>query len=97
MSLPLDGILVVSMEQAVAGPFCSNRLKQSGARVIKIERKDGGDFARGYDTAADGESSYFIWLNQDKESINQPSEEISIETSQDKLNNSSVEDKEQDI
>ena len=69
MSLPLDGILVVSMEQAVAGPFCSNRLKQSGARVIKIERKDGGDFARGYDTAAEGESSYFIWLNQGKESI----------------------------
>ena len=49
MSLPLDGILVISMEQAVAGPFCSNRLKQSGARVIKVERKDGGDFARGYD------------------------------------------------
>ena len=69
MSLPLDEILVVSMEQAVAGPFCSNRLKQSGARVIKIERKDGGDFARGYDTAAEGESSYFIWLNQGKESI----------------------------
>ena len=46
MSLPLDGILVVSMEQAVAGPFCSNRLKLAGARVIKIERKDGGDFAR---------------------------------------------------
>ena len=54
MSLPLDGILVVSMEQAVAGPFCSNRLKLAGARVIKIERKDGGDFARGYDTAAEG-------------------------------------------
>ena len=69
MSLPLDGILVVSMEQAVAGPFCSNRLKLAGARVIKIERMDGGDFARGYDTAADGESSYFIWLNQGKESI----------------------------
>ncbi len=69
MSLPLDGILVVSMEQAVAGPFCSNRLKLAGARVIKIERKNGGDFARGYDTAADGESSYFIWLNQGKESI----------------------------
>ena len=69
MSLPLDGILVVSMEQAVAGPFCSNRLKQSGARVIKIERKDGGDFARGYDTSAEGESSYFTWLNQGKESI----------------------------
>ena len=69
MSLPLDGILVVSMEQAVAGPFCSNRLKLAGARVIKIERKDGGDFARGYDTAAEGESSYFVWLNQGKESI----------------------------
>ena len=69
MSLPLDGILVVSMEQAVAGPFCSNRLKLAGARVIKIERTNGGDFARGYDTAAEGESSYFIWLNQGKESI----------------------------
>ena len=69
MSLPLDGILVVSMEQAVAGPFCSNRLRLAGARVIKIERKNGGDFARGYDTAAEGESSYFIWLNQGKESI----------------------------
>ena len=57
------------MEQAVAGPFCSNRLKLAGARVIKIERKNGGDFARGYDTAAEGESSYFIWLNQGKESI----------------------------
>ena len=69
MSLPLDGILVVSMEQAVAGPFCSNRLKLAGARVIKIERNNGGDFARGYDTAAEGESSYFTWLNQGKESI----------------------------
>ena len=69
MGLPLDGILVVSMEQAVAGPFCSNRLKLAGARVIKIERNNGGDFARGYDTAAEGESSYFIWLNQGKESI----------------------------
>ena len=49
MSLPLDGMLVVSMEQAVAGPFCSNRLKLAGARVIKIERNNGGDFARGYD------------------------------------------------
>ena len=69
MNLPLDGILVVSMEQAVAGPFCSNRLRLAGARVIKIERINGGDFARGYDTAAEGESSYFIWLNQGKESI----------------------------
>ena len=57
------------MEQAVAGPFCSNRLRLAGARVIKIERNDGGDFARGYDTAALGESSYFVWLNQGKESI----------------------------
>ncbi|MDC3107995.1 CoA transferase [Paracoccaceae bacterium] len=69
MNLPLNGILVVSMEQAVAGPFCSNRLKLAGARVIKVERTAGGDFARGYDNAAEGESSYFIWLNQGKESI----------------------------
>ena len=67
--LPLSGILILSMEQAVAGPFCSNRLLMAGARVIKIERKDGGDFARGYDTAAKGDSSYFVWLNQGKESI----------------------------
>ncbi len=53
----------------MAGPFCSNRLLLAGARVIKIERKDGGDFARGYDTAAKGDSSYFVWLNQGKESI----------------------------
>ncbi len=57
------------MEQAVAGPFCSNRLLLAGARVIKIERKGGGDFARRYDVAAKGDSSYFIWLNQGKESI----------------------------
>ena len=67
--LPLSDILILSMEQAVAGPFCSNRLLLAGARVIKIERKDGGDFARGYDSAAKGDSSYFIWLNQGKESI----------------------------
>ena len=67
--LPLSGILVVSMEQAVAAPFCSNRLLMAGARVIKIERSDGGDFARRYDSAGKGDSSYFIWLNQGKESI----------------------------
>jgi len=66
--LPLEGLLVVSIEQAVAAPFCSARLAQAGARVIKIER-DEGDFARRYDTAAKGESSYFTWLNQGKESI----------------------------
>jgi len=64
----LEGLLVVSIEQAVAAPLCSARLVQAGARVIKIER-DQGDFARGYDTAAKGESSYFSWLNQGKESL----------------------------
>jgi len=65
---PLDGLLVVAIEQAVAAPFCTARLAQAGARVIKIEREE-GDFARGYDKAAKGESSYFIWLNQGKQSI----------------------------
>ncbi len=65
---PLEGLLVVSIEQAVAAPFCSARLAQAGARVIKIEREE-GDFARRYDTAAKGESSYFTWLNQSKESV----------------------------
>ncbi len=64
----LDGILVVAIEQAVAAPLCTARLAQAGARVIKIERQE-GDFARAYDTAAKGESSYFTWLNQGKESV----------------------------
>ena len=66
--LSLDDIVVVSLEQAVAAPFCSNRLAHAGARVIKIEREE-GDFARGYDSAVHGESAYFIWLNQGKESL----------------------------
>ncbi|MCP4877466.1 MAG: CoA transferase [Gammaproteobacteria bacterium] len=66
--LKLDDILVVSLEQAVAAPFCSNRLAHAGARVIKVERAE-GDFARGYDSAVNGESAYFIWLNQGKESL----------------------------
>ena len=66
---PLSGKLVVALEQAVAAPFCSSRLADAGARVIKIERKGAGDFARGYDTAAHGESAYFIWLNRGKESV----------------------------
>lgn len=66
--LALKDILVVSLEQAVAAPFCSNRLAQAGARVIKIERAE-GDFARGYDDVVHGESAYFIWLNQGKESL----------------------------
>jgi len=65
---PLDDILVVAMEQAVAAPYCTGKLAQAGARVIKIERAE-GDFARGYDTAAKGDSSYFAWLNQGKESV----------------------------
>lgn len=66
--LSLDDILVVSLEQAVAAPFCSGRLAHAGARVIKIERAD-GDFARGYDSVVHGESAYFVWLNQGKESL----------------------------
>src|SRR5215212_2865428 len=55
------------MEQAVAAPYCASRLADAGARVVKIERSE-GDFARGYDTAAEGQSSYFVWLNRGKES-----------------------------
>ncbi len=66
--LPFEGITVVALEQAVAAPLCTGRLAEAGARVIKIERK-GGDFARNYDHAAKGESSYFVWLNQGKESL----------------------------
>src|ERR1700758_261504 len=65
--LPLEGIKVISVEQAVAAPFCSSRLADAGAEVIKIERP-GGDFARGYDAAAKGQSSYFVWLNRGKQS-----------------------------
>jgi itaconate CoA-transferase len=65
---PLEGLLVVAMEQAVAAPTCTQKLADAGARVIKIERAE-GDFARGYDKAAAGQSSYFVWLNRGKESI----------------------------
>ena len=68
MGGPLAGLLVVSLEQAVAAPYCSSRLADAGARVIKIERAE-GDFARGYDTAAKGLSSYFVWLNRGKQSL----------------------------
>src|SRR5579859_491089 len=68
MPLPLSGLLVVSLEQAVAAPMCSCRLADAGARVIKIERPE-GDFARSYDTLAHGECSYFVWLNRGKESV----------------------------
>ena len=68
MSRPLEGLLVVALEQAVAAPYCSSRLADAGARVIKIERAE-GDFARGYDQAARGQSSYFVWLNRGKQSL----------------------------
>jgi len=67
--LPLAGITVVSLEQAVAAPFATRQLADLGARVIKVERPGGGDFARRYDTSVHGTSSYFVWLNRSKESL----------------------------
>lgn len=67
-SRPLEGLLVIALEQAVAAPYCSSRLADAGARVIKIERRE-GDFARGYDRAVHGESSYWVWINRGKESV----------------------------
>ena len=64
----LDGLLVISLEQAVAAPYAASRLADAGARVIKVERPE-GDFARGYDADAIGYSSYFVWLNRGKESV----------------------------
>jgi itaconate CoA-transferase len=69
MTPPLHGITVVSLEQAVAAPFATRQLADLGARVVKIERPDGGDFARGYDESVHGNSSYFVWLNRSKESL----------------------------
>ncbi|TWP34944.1 CaiB/BaiF CoA transferase family protein [Leekyejoonella antrihumi] len=67
--LPLEGITVVSVEQAVAAPFATRQLADLGARVIKVERPGAGDFARGYDETVHGQSSHFVWLNRSKESI----------------------------
>jgi itaconate CoA-transferase len=69
VKLPLDGITVVALEQAVAAPFATRQLADLGARVIKIERPGAGDFARGYDRTVHGQASYFVWLNRGKESI----------------------------
>src|SRR3954468_23711216 len=63
----LEGLLVVSVEQAVAAPYCSGRLADAGARVVKVERPE-GDFARRYDAYVNGESAYFVWLNRGKQS-----------------------------
>jgi formyl-CoA transferase len=68
MSLPLEGLLVVSVEQAVAAPHCTCKLADAGARVIKVERPE-GDFARRYDGLVHGESAYFVWLNRGKQSV----------------------------
>ncbi|MBL6749604.1 MAG: CoA transferase [Nevskia sp.] len=67
--LPLDGITVVSLEQAIAAPFCTRQLAELGARVIKIERPGAGDFARAYDTRVRGLCSHFVWTNRSKESL----------------------------
>lgn len=67
--LPLEGITVVAVEQAVAAPFASRQLADLGARVIKVERPGTGDFARGYDATVNGLSSHFVWLNRSKESL----------------------------
>ena len=64
--LPLEGLLVVALEQAVAAPFATRQMADLGARVIKIERME-GDFARGYDRSVHGTSSYFAWLNRGKQ------------------------------
>jgi crotonobetainyl-CoA:carnitine CoA-transferase CaiB-like acyl-CoA transferase len=69
MTLPLSGITVVAVEQAVAAPFASRHLADLGARVIKVERTTGGDFARQYDEKVQGISSHFAWLNRNKESL----------------------------
>ncbi|MGH7710142.1 MAG: CoA transferase, partial [Gemmatimonadaceae bacterium] len=67
--LPLSGLRVVALEQAVAAPFCSRQLADMGADVIKIEKPNGGDSARAFDSAIRGQSAYFVWLNRSKESL----------------------------
>ncbi|WP_433377889.1 CaiB/BaiF CoA transferase family protein [Streptosporangium sp. CA-115845] len=69
MTAPLDGLLVVSMEQAVSAPYATRQLADLGARVIKVERPDGGDFARHFDTHANGTGAHFAWANRNKESL----------------------------
>src|SRR5437016_12612230 len=66
---PLDGVTVIALEQAVAAPLATRQLADLGARVIKIERPDVGDFARGYDETVRGMASHFVWLNRSKESF----------------------------
>src|SRR3954447_18236498 len=67
--LPLEGLTVVTLEHAIAGPFATRQLADQGARVIKVERPGAGDFARGYDRRVRGLSSHFVWTNRSKESL----------------------------
>ncbi|MDH4326680.1 MAG: CoA transferase, partial [Betaproteobacteria bacterium] len=69
MRRPLDGVTVVALEQVIAGPFCTRQLAELGARVIKIERPDGGDQSRSMDRTVQGLSSHFVWTNRSKESL----------------------------
>ena len=69
MTLPLDGVTVVAIEQAVAAPLATRNLADLGTRVIKVERIDGGDLARAYDHVVEGTGAHFVWLNRGKESI----------------------------
>jgi itaconate CoA-transferase len=69
MTRPLDGITVISLEHAIAAPFCTRQLADLGARVIKVERPGAGDFARGYDQRVRGLASHFVWVNRSKESL----------------------------
>src|SRR5690606_7232108 len=69
MSRPLDGITVVTLEHAIAAPFCTRQLADLGARGIQVERPGSGDFARGYDERVKGLSSHFVWTNRSKESL----------------------------
>ena len=66
---PLEGITVVTLEHAIAAPFCTRQLADLGARVIKIERPGTGDFARAYDERVQGLASHFVWTNRSKESM----------------------------
>jgi itaconate CoA-transferase len=66
---PLEGITVITLEHAIAAPFCTRQLADLGARVIKVERPNVGDFARKYDERVDGMSSHFVWTNRSKESL----------------------------
>lgn len=66
---PLEGMLIVTLEHAIAAPFCTRQLADLGARVIKVERPGEGDFARAYDSRAHGSASHFVWCNRSKESL----------------------------